>query len=148
MCVCFHTSITMGITCPHKHIEIKKHILPFLTTIRGWYRVIGMYVVSEGLACVGVYMFFSVPNPVHKLFSQTVSLGGELLASTGDEWRAHRASIPAVLPVGLGTSCSSHHRPGHRLTRRLRMDHTHCIRTGARGCVSAYKYVFKKVCVC
>lgn len=70
------------------------------------------------------------------LTSQTLSPGGELLAGAGDEWWAHRASIPALLPVGLGTSCTGYHCPGYRLAWRLRMDNTQCVRTGARRCVS------------
>lgn len=68
--------------------------------------------------------------------SQSVSPGGELLAGAGDERWTHGASLPALLPAGLGASCSRHHCPGHRLAWWLRMDNTQCLRTGARRCVS------------
>lgn len=109
--------------------------------------LLGNITLHEVAACVCTSVFlFTVP--VHKLFSQTMSPGGELLASAGDEWRAHRASIPALLPARLGTSSSCHHCTRHRLARRLRMDHTQCVRTGARRCVSgqrrthAHKYTY------
>lgn len=85
--------------------------------------------VDNLLACLSAHA------PVHNMFS-LMSPGGELLASACDEWRAHGATLPAVLPVGLGTSCSGHHHPGHRVAWRLWVDNTCRVRIGARRCVS------------
>lgn len=79
----------------------------------------------------------SLQTGIYLLTSRPVPSGGELLAGAGDEWRAHRASIPALLPAGLGTSCDGHHCPGHRLAWRLWMDNTQCVRSGSRRRVSA-----------
>lgn len=104
--------------------------------------------------------FITLPNPLHSAFKRChtlcvcvsggnrcyfalLSTGGELLASAGDEQRAHRASLSAVLPAGLGTSCSGHHCSGHRLARRIRMVDPQRVRAGARRRVSATAYEHK-----
>lgn len=84
-----------------------------------------MFLHVKGAACVKKRRSF------HSLCA-----GGELLAGAGDERRAHGAAISALLPAGLGTSCSGHHCSGHRLARWIWMVHTQRVRTGARGRVS------------
>lgn len=79
----------------------------------------------------------------NRCYFALLSTGGELLASAGDEQRAHRASLSAVLPAGLGTSCSGHHCSGHRLARRIRMVDPQRVRAGARRRVSATAYEHK-----
>lgn len=74
-------------------------------------------------------------------FSGTVFSGCELLASAGDEWWAHRAALPALFSLRLGTSCPSHRHPGYCFARWFWVDHSCCVWTGAWRCVSR-----KKIC--
>lgn len=98
-----------------------------------WVIYFQIIVHLNGATC-GVCVCVCMGN---RCYFALLSTGGELLASAGDEWRAHRASLSALLPAGLGISGSGHHCSGRRLARRIRMVNPQRVRTGARRRVSA-----------